>query len=58
MKRILREIEEKSDKDNPDTALQEDTEEGHCQKDETEQHTDTKEVQQVVNKWENVKAPG
>jgi hypothetical protein len=57
MKRILREIEEKSDRDNPNTALQEETEEGHCQKDETEQKTVSKEVQHIINKWKNVKIP-
>jgi hypothetical protein len=57
MKRILREIEEKTGKDTPDPPLPKVTEEGHCQKDETEQHTNTKEVQQIINKWKNVKMP-
>jgi hypothetical protein len=57
VKRILREIQEKPDTDNLDT-LQEETEEGHCQKSEAEQNTVSKEAQRIFNKWKNVKVSG
>jgi hypothetical protein len=57
MKRILREIEEKSGMDNPD-ALQEETEEGHSQKSEAEQNAVSKEARQIFNKWNKVKVAG
>jgi hypothetical protein len=56
VKRILRETEEKTGINNPD-PLQEETEEGHSQKSEAEQNAVSKEAQQVVNKWKNVKIP-
>jgi hypothetical protein len=56
MKRILREIEEKTGIDNPD-ALQEETEEGHCQKSEAEQNAASKEAQQIINKRNKAKVP-
>jgi hypothetical protein len=52
MKRILRE------KSGTDETLQEETKEGHCQKDETEQKTDGKEVQRIINKWKKAQVPG
>jgi hypothetical protein len=56
MKRILREIEKKPNKD-ISVTLQEETEEGHCQKDEDEQNTISEEAQQIFKKWKNVKTP-